>query len=248
MNKITVDEIRKEIFKYADIRYNNYSEHKSFHIDKICHAIESLLHKYQKNPNPLLVRQDESWDGPASSSSRKRKRAVQDELEREKAGSKPDMSICVVCGGNKSLGFGACEAASFYDGPTGKRYRYESRLKLPKMLKDMLFNLCEYTAWDAEKIKHFEVVGYIQSASIIEFLTMDHPKGFICRLSRSRSFKIGHDINTFPKTLEVLAMSLMMKREINYTANFRHRFSRKSALPHSYRVYADAMISSVVTL
>ncbi|KAL0084141.1 hypothetical protein J3Q64DRAFT_1736089 [Phycomyces blakesleeanus] len=235
INKPTVNEIRKEIFKYADIRYNNYSEDKSFHIDKICYAIETLIHKYQRNPNPLLVQQDEAWynshiwvpfidsfydnidgincvrNGPASHSSRKRKRAMQGEFEKKQTGSKPDMSIRIVSGGGKPLEFGACEASSFYDGPTDKKYRHESRIKLPKMLKDMLFDLCEYSDWDVEKIRHIEVVGYIQSALVIEFLSMNHPNGYICRLSRSKNYEIGYNVNTFPKTLEVLAMSLMMK-------------------------------------
>lgn len=63
-------------------------------------------------------------------------------------GRKPDMSK-----GNKPLEFGECEAASFYDGSTGKKYNYESRLKLPKILKDMLFNLCEVVDWDEKKNK-----------------------------------------------------------------------------------------------
>lgn len=57
---------------------------------------------------------------------------------------KPDMIICAAGEGTKPLEFGACEAATFYDGTTGKKYNYGSRLKLPKILKDMLFNLCEY--------------------------------------------------------------------------------------------------------
>ncbi|KAG1151429.1 hypothetical protein G6F36_014655 [Rhizopus arrhizus] len=42
MNKPTANEIRKEIFKYSDIRYNNYSKEKSFYIDRICRAVETL--------------------------------------------------------------------------------------------------------------------------------------------------------------------------------------------------------------
>lgn len=53
---------------------------------------------------------------------------------REKIGSKPDMSIRIVSDGKKPLGFSACETASYYGGPADKKYYYESRIKLPKML------------------------------------------------------------------------------------------------------------------
>lgn len=78
-------------------------------------------------------------------------------------GYKPDMIIQAVREGNRPLEFGACEAASFYDGPTGKKYKYESRLKLPKTLKDMLFNLCQHVDWDTKITKEIEVIGYVQS-------------------------------------------------------------------------------------
>ncbi|KAI9028983.1 hypothetical protein CLU79DRAFT_522470 [Phycomyces nitens] len=126
---------------------------------------EGHLSYHQKSPNPLLVEQDESWDGPQSTSSRKRKRMNQDSSERRKTGSKPDMSIRLVSGGGKPLEFGACEAAAYYEGHSSKKYQYESTIKLPKMLKDMLFDLCEYVDWDAEKIEKIGVEGCIQSVS-----------------------------------------------------------------------------------
>lgn len=78
-------------------------------------------------------------------------------------GHKPDMMICAVGEGSKLLEFGACEAASFYDSTRGKKYSYESRLKIPKILKDMLFNLREHVDWDKKVTKEIEVVGYVQS-------------------------------------------------------------------------------------
>ncbi|KAI7906311.1 uncharacterized protein BX663DRAFT_557997 [Cokeromyces recurvatus] len=173
MNKPTVNEIRKEIFKYADIRYNNYSKDKSFHIDKICYAIETLMNHgiiaiygpHLSIASMILIAL--IANGPASTYSRKRKRATQDEFDREETGSKLDMSICLVSDGSKILEFGACEAASFYGGPTDRKYFHESKIKLPKMLKDMLLNLCEYSDWDIEKMKYIEVVGCVQSGGMI---------------------------------------------------------------------------------
>lgn len=78
------------------------------------------------------------------------------------------MSIRIICGGGKPLEFGACEAASYYDGSADKKYYYESRIKLPKTLKDILFDLCEYVDWDVQKIKQIGVEGCIQSGECLK--------------------------------------------------------------------------------
>lgn len=78
------------------------------------------------------------------------------------------MSIRIVSGGGKPLEFGACEAASYYDGPADKKYDYESKIKLPKMLKDMLFDLCEYIDWDVQKVKQIGVEGCVQSGKCLK--------------------------------------------------------------------------------
>lgn len=93
---------------------------------------------------------------------------IQERFEREKTGSKPDMSIRIVSGGGKQLEFGACEAASYYDGPNDKKYRYKATIKLPKMLKDMLFDLCEYVDWDVQKMKKIGVEACIQRGKCLK--------------------------------------------------------------------------------
>ncbi|KAI9281873.1 hypothetical protein BY458DRAFT_531336 [Sporodiniella umbellata] len=194
MNKSDIREVKKVLLNYAKIRYSGDFSEEGFHIDKLCYA---------RNPNPLLMQQQEQWynsniwvpvinkflgnidgincirENKSSLSSRKRKREVQEKNERKKIGRKPDMIICAVGEGSKPLEFGACEAASFYYGTTGKKYNYELRLKLPKILKDMLYNLCEH--------------------------------GYTYCLNRSKSYEIGSDLNCFVKTLEVLTISLIMK-------------------------------------
>lgn len=93
---------------------------------------------------------------------------IQERFERKKTDSKPDMSIRIVSGGGKPLKFGACEAASYYDGSDDKKYRYEATIKLLKMLKDMLFDLCEYVDWDVQKMKRINVEGCIQSGKCLK--------------------------------------------------------------------------------
>ncbi|CEP08742.1 hypothetical protein [Parasitella parasitica] len=112
------------------------------------------------------------------------------------------------------LEFGAAEAASFYNGRTNKKYMYESRVKLPKLLKDMLYYLNESVDWDADKRGRIEVIGFVQSALVIEFLTLYQSKGYICCLTRTKHFEIGDSIAKFSRTLEVIAMSLRMKLRV----------------------------------
>lgn len=107
-------------------------------------------------------------DGPASDSSPRKKRTNQEIFERRKTGSKPDMSIRIISGGRKPLDFGACEAAAYYDGPTDRKYFYKSTIKLPKILKDVLFDLCKYVDWDKQKIKQIGVEGCIQSGKYLK--------------------------------------------------------------------------------
>lgn len=82
-------------------------------------------------------------------------------------GRKPDMIIQAVGEGNWPLEFGACKTASYYDGTTGKKYDYESRLKLPKIPKDMLFNLCEYANWDKKKPSILKLLDMSKVVSIL---------------------------------------------------------------------------------
>ncbi|KAG1140609.1 hypothetical protein G6F37_012184 [Rhizopus arrhizus] len=217
MNKTNIKEVKRVLLKYAEIRYSDYPTSDEFHIDKICYAIESFnvwvptIDKFFGNLDGInCIR-----DNKPSFSSGKRKRELQERIGRKRIGYKPDMIIQAVREGNRPLEFGACEAASFYDGPTGKKYKYESRLKLPKTLKDMLFNLCLHVDWDTKITKEIEVIGYVQS--IIEFIILNYPKGYICCMNRSKSYEIGSNMNNFAKTLEMLTVSLIMKLRLEKT-------------------------------
>ncbi|KAG0736314.1 hypothetical protein G6F57_013665 [Rhizopus arrhizus] len=205
MNKTNI-KVKRVLLKYAEIRYSDYPTSDEFHIDKICYPIESFLDGINC-----------TRDNKSSFSSGKRKREPQERIGRKRIGYKPDMIIQAVREGNRPLEFGACEAASFYDGPTGKKYKYESRLKHPKTLKDMLFNLCLHVDWDTKITKEIEVIGYVQSGLVIEFIILNHPKGYICCMNRSKSYEIGSNMNNFAKTLEMLTVSLIMKLRLEKT-------------------------------
>lgn len=47
------------------------------------------------------------------------------------------------------------------------KYQHESRLKLPKLLKDIAYNLGSYSNWDKSKTDNMEVVEFIQSGKLL---------------------------------------------------------------------------------
>lgn len=95
-------------------------------------------------------------------------------LKKSLGEKKWDMSIRLVSGEGKQLEFGACDetASYYYDGSTDKKYHYESTIKLPKMLKGMLFDLCEYLDWDLQKTKQSEVEGCIQRGRCLKIVPL----------------------------------------------------------------------------
>ncbi|RUP48266.1 hypothetical protein BC936DRAFT_144775 [Jimgerdemannia flammicorona] len=134
-------------------------------IDMICYAVQNLVHLYERQPNPLCMNHLEAWYnlniwGPTidkvfgdirgidvargescsiSSSNRKNKSRKQDHTERKVIGRRGDAIRKSTSG--RALEFGAAEVGRYYHGENGTKWLAESGLKLPKMLRDMLFDL-----------------------------------------------------------------------------------------------------------
>ncbi|SAM06172.1 hypothetical protein [Absidia glauca] len=92
---------------------------------------------------------------------------------------------------------------------------HEAELKLPKTLKDMLGVLCNDCSWDTKIMRNIEVIGYCHSATVAEFMVMDCPSGYSCRLSRTNYHQVPATIAEFSKLLLLLATSLRMKLRIS---------------------------------
>ncbi|CAO3588596.1 unnamed protein product [Absidia cylindrospora] len=128
-------------------------------------------------------------------------------------GSRTDM-IIRKSGNGVVLEYGAAEDAATYDGELGRKRMYEAKLKLPKTLKDMIGTLASDCHWRSSILRKLEVVGYCHSDAIAEFMTLDCPSGYICRLASTNYHQIPTTVTEFPKLLLLLATSLRMKLRI----------------------------------
>ncbi|KAI8076338.1 uncharacterized protein BX664DRAFT_353923 [Halteromyces radiatus] len=105
------------------------------------------------------------------------------------------------------------EDGALYDGCMGSKHIHESELKLPKSLKDMMTKLCDECNWNPTVMRLLEVVGYCRISAfrnhmrtVCEFLVMDAPSGYECKLARSDNYEVPTDIMEFPKLRLLLAM------------------------------------------
>jgi hypothetical protein len=53
------------------------------------------------------------------------------------------------------------EVGKSFDGEHATKWLYESNLKLPKILRDMLFALGEKVSWHPDSIDGLQTVGYV---------------------------------------------------------------------------------------
>ncbi|CAO3600807.1 unnamed protein product [Absidia cylindrospora] len=143
----------------------------------------------------------------ASVASKERKRQQQ---HCGRMGSRTDM-ILRKTGNGVVLEYGAAEDAVTFDGYLGKKRMHEAELKLPKTLKDMMTLLCNDCNWNSTVMKQIEVIGYCHSGAVAEFMIMDNPSGYICRLLRTDYYQVPSSINEISKLILLLATSLQMK-------------------------------------
>ncbi|SAM00626.1 hypothetical protein [Absidia glauca] len=218
------------ILKDSTRKYEDYNTRSIFY------AVDSLTMLFDATPNPLMSSQLEQWyqaniwtplmdkmygDVPGvacvlgeslSIASKERKR-LERKRQISKLGSRSDMVLRRI-GNGIALEYGAAEDGATYDGAFGRKRMYEAELKLPKTLKDMMMMMCNDCDWDGSMMTKIEVVGYCHSGTVAEFLIMDNPSGYVCRLSRSRLYQVPHSYEEFPKLLHLLAASMRMKLRV----------------------------------
>ncbi|KAG0188125.1 hypothetical protein DFQ28_005354 [Apophysomyces sp. BC1034] len=119
--------------------------------------------------------------GESTSVASKERKRQQGKLHSGRMDSRTDM-ILRKTGNGIVLEYGAEEDAANYDGNLGKKRMDEAELKLPKTLKDMMTMLCNDCNWDATIMRKIEAIGYCHSGIVAEFMVMDSPSGYICRL------------------------------------------------------------------
>ncbi|CAJ0764966.1 1047_t:CDS:10, partial [Entrophospora sp. SA101] len=112
------------------------------------------------------------------------------------------------------LEYGGMEAGRYYEGEKGTKWLKESKLKLPKLSRDMLVQL------DHEKktvLEELEIVGFVHGGRSLMLIFVDIPKGYICRLTRSIVYEIPTKIMSFYKALELISAVWTAKLKVQRT-------------------------------
>ncbi|CAJ0876178.1 5051_t:CDS:2 [Entrophospora sp. SA101] len=193
-NKNNIEEIRK-IMKEID------HEGYDFEADTLKYSVHSLVRQYERTPNAFSLDHYEAWYninvwGPIID-------RTFDNIPNVDIARKGDAIIRKLSGGIK-LEFGGSEAGKHYEGQGATKWLYESRLKLPKMMRDMFISLCKNTDWNQEKMEKMETVGYIHGGLVLMIMTLDLPAGYITRINKSELYRIPEDIESFNDAIELI--------------------------------------------
>ncbi|CAG8501792.1 11713_t:CDS:10 [Paraglomus brasilianum] len=126
-------------------------------------------------------------------------------LKRKAMGRRGDLIIR-----KGHLEYGCSEAGKNFDGKNGTKIIKEGGLKMPKMLRDMLNDLCEAVEMQECKIRKLETIGFIIAGLRISLIRVDLPAGHVYRLSRTRLFEIPTQVSEFGAKV-LLIISLVWK-------------------------------------
>ncbi|CAG8629399.1 11710_t:CDS:2, partial [Dentiscutata heterogama] len=155
-------------------------------VPKIDKSITELMKKYSID----LIR----GEGSSMASSDRKNDDTDCEEDRKKIGRKGDGVFRL---NGDRLEFGAIEAGKKWEGKNGKKYITDS-LKLSKMLRDMLVQLAKECNNDEQIVRKLQTVGMLHSANRFQLLTLDAPKGYICRIRRFDFHEVASHINNPP--------------------------------------------------
>ncbi|CAO3588657.1 unnamed protein product [Absidia cylindrospora] len=224
----------KEIRQVIGEKLNEYlvmDYNEVFDKIQICYAALSLIMLYEMSPCHLMCPQLELWyecnvwtplldklygdihgviciRGEPANLSTKRRKASDGTNDK---GVKNDLIIRDV-GGGHLLEFGAGETSSSYHDGLDAKHLYESKLKLPKTLRDMLMDLCLSVDWNPAIVRKLEVIGYLHHGLVTEHLLLDNPCGYICRLKRLKRFQVPSHVAEFGSALQLFSVNLKLKK------------------------------------
>jgi len=99
-----------------------------------------------------------------------------------------------------------------------KRRKYiTDSLKLSKMLRDMFVQLAKECDHDEQIVRKLQTVGMLHSGSRFQLLTLDVPKGYICRIKRFGFQEVASNINNPPLAFvlkDILRAKAIIKRTL----------------------------------
>ncbi|KAI8576787.1 hypothetical protein K450DRAFT_254914, partial [Umbelopsis ramanniana AG] len=72
----------------------------------------------------------------------------------------------------------------------GTKRLLEKDVEAAKVLKDMINQLVELVCNTESSVRQLYTVGYIISGLSMELMVMDSPKGYSCRITRSKQYQV----------------------------------------------------------
>ncbi|CAG8544855.1 12209_t:CDS:1 [Funneliformis caledonium] len=133
-------------------------------------------------------------ESSSTASSDRKNNDMDCEEDRKKIGRKGDCIFRLI---GDRLEFGAIEAGKKWEGKSGRKYIIDS-LKLSKMLRDMFVQLAKECDDDEPIVRKLQTVGMLHSGNRFQLLTLDVPKGYICRIKRFAFQEVASHINNPP--------------------------------------------------
>ncbi|CAG8670241.1 9222_t:CDS:10, partial [Funneliformis mosseae] len=171
-----------------------------------CHVWTPIVDQGFSDINGTSVVRGESTSIATSN----RKNIGKKPSDRKKLGRRGDWILRSV--GNKDNDeFGAGEAGRKFIDEYDTKILTESKLKLPKMLKDMIVKLLSRVNWNIDKRKQIQTVGIVHSGLSMMILYLDNPCGYVCRLNRGEILEVPDDERFFSSVLLLLAAVLNLK-------------------------------------
>ncbi|CAG8483395.1 8696_t:CDS:2 [Funneliformis mosseae] len=149
-----------------------------FDINYINHAYRAMHTLWEIHSEPII----------------KTGRVVPAQRRSKKIGRKGDGIFRLI---GDRLEFGAIEAGKKWEGKSGRKYIIDS-LKLSKTLRDMFVQLAKECDDDEQIVRKLQTVGMLHSGNRFQLLTLDVPKGYICRIKRFAFQEVASHINNPP--------------------------------------------------
>ncbi|KAI8972122.1 hypothetical protein BDB01DRAFT_909472 [Pilobolus umbonatus] len=214
--KKTTSGLRDALSKWSDWRFEDYTKKDDYIIDKMCYAMESWLNLFEKQEQPLTRPQSEEWYsytiwGPFIEN-------ILDfidniEYKRSIEYGRSEMLVSSNILFPYNLDYAIRRSVGFYEDFRAQVNNSDITIHLLGRMRTMLYRLCNKLAWSS-KTADVEVIGFATSGLLITYLAMDHPKGYICRVTRFASCRIPTCISHLSQAVGALNMSIKMKHRI----------------------------------
>ncbi|KAI7851151.1 hypothetical protein BDC45DRAFT_445922 [Circinella umbellata] len=141
-----------------------------------------------------------------SAASAERRNEQCTENGRELHGHKTDLLLKVVRGE-----IGCSEVGKKDHSDAGAKETKELGLKVPKMLKDQLYNLSKVCA---EKVKELVVIGFVMMGLKLRIIAMDNPSTYVCRINRTDPYYFPSTVATIPSDFGAMLILISQVREL----------------------------------